>query len=447
LSADWELASSLIWSAGGTPFTQVDGKWLRVTPAGRVDTGRGELLDPAAWTASSVADAVAHVTLRPVRYADVSKVAVLTPPQLGRLVLRKSLARGLNVTLTPVRRSPLSGTSNSSGGVLLRLSGETVIPRSLVSSLSDLPYTTVADASAPNNPRLLVDVRFRTLVNPDWLTESIGDKELWMIGPPDVGRWRVEATGRETDGGALLDLQDAPLIEVPPAPEAALPTRLPVMLADTPASGPVDAVLLDDRQLAWAAKFFLARPNEGNTFIIPGMDVHLLIGSGSSAAPFGTPLTRIGPQGLYLEQGKTFYPAMPNGARLKHFPAADNRVVAVTSIGAFSFPLDRLLPVWSLWTGDAMPVQEGLSRAGQAIVTRIAEEVRKAERIIWERQQKESKPAGEQRSRPEDEPRLVEEATKEEARGNLVHAAELMERAGRHADAGRLFERAAYKLR
>lgn len=198
--------------------------------------------------------------------------------------------------------------------------------------------------------------------------------EHWLLGGPEVGYWRVEVAGDAVDGLSLLE---APAI----ADRAAL---LPALTDNTPldrlaltlvprrstASVP-DAVLLDDAELQWTRTFLIGKPAAETAFLVLGAGHHLLLAPGGllSAVPFGVPLRHLGPGGLYVQAGWDFSPPLPHMARTSLFPCAPDDIVAVScadntgAIRAERYTLAQMLPVWTLWLGEAPTVQAGASGA------------------------------------------------------------------------------------
>jgi hypothetical protein len=274
----------------------------------------------------------------------------------------------------------------------------------------------------------------------------IPGREVWLLGAPDVGHWRLRLRGEETDGATLLAVDALPTATaaVPAAGPAHLPEPLVVGLVPRPAtSHRVDAVLVDDGQLDWLRAYLSARPAGEVAFLLPGPGWHLLTAPGGLAGevPFGIPLARIGPGGLYLELGVAFDPPLPEGARRQAFQAEAGTVVAVTQQGCYRFDRDRMVPAWSLWLGKPPEVRGGLSAAGAQLLAGISDAIRRLEA-----QRTSAQPASPTRVAPGDRPRLLEEAAAAELDGNLELAARLLESAGELARAGRLYEQAAGAL-
>jgi hypothetical protein len=148
---------------------------------------------------------------------------------------------------------------------------------------------------------------------------------------------------------------------------------------------------------------------------------------------------------LYLEKGLEFNPPLPEGARQRLFQLTEQRVVAVVAKGAYGFDSRRLVPAWTLWVGEAPPVQEGLSPGGKRLLARISATVRQAvDREVAALA--EHQPAVLPKSPVNRRLRWLDEAQRAELEGDWVRAAELLEAAGELVRAGRLYERAAEQM-
>jgi hypothetical protein len=375
---------------------------------------------------------------------------VVVPGPLGRWVLRRAAGLGLGVGVVPATRRPLRGKGAESGALLLRLRAAAGnISPALVRTLTELPYTAVGEP--PINVTgagggLVIDVRCRPPLAAPMLAALVDDGETWVLGPPDVGYWRLRPAGDEVDGAALLESPAVTVADVPPAPPARLPAPVAVRLVERRGDHRTDAVLLDDTELGWVRAVLMGRPVGEPTFVIPGDGAHLLLAPGGlpSAVPFGLPLVRVGPGGLYLEQGRDFYPPLPEAARRERFGLGEGAAVVVTARGAYRFAVDRLTPAWSLWVGAAPEVREGLGGPGERLLGRIAEEIRRIEAEQARLSEQQGKPRA---RRSADQGRLLIEAQRAELAGDLLEAARLLEEAGYHGPAGRLYERAAAGLR
>jgi hypothetical protein len=448
VQAPWQAVAPLIWTAGGRPFTGAGKQWTAVPLAGVPSlTAETESLDPTVWQPVAPVDLLAGTPLPPRRLISAASLAVIVPAALGRWVLRRTLALGIQVGIVPALRRPLESAGTEAGVLLLRLRvNRGTIPLSLVRVVNSLPYTLIAQPVAPRDGRLLVDIRYRPPLAASLLGDWIPDGEIWVLGGADTGHERLHLLGEESDGANFLAAPELPLRSPATPAEVNLPAPLPVRLvAHRSGSTGADAVLLDDAELHWLRPFLAGRPVAERAFLLPGAGRHLLLAPGGLAErlPLGIPMTRIGPGGLYLEIGLDFHPPLPEGARIQAFGLTEDRVVAVAGDGAYGFDNRRLTPAWTLWVGAAPPVQEGLSPNGRQLLARVAATVRQAEAEPSAATPAPAPPG----SSPGVRPRLLEEAQRAELAGDLVRAAELLEAAGELGGAGRLYERAAAQAR
>jgi hypothetical protein len=444
MPSPWQAVAPLVWTAGGRPFAGDGRHWFAVAPSGRVQATADGLPDPTGWRTVAWSELLAAAPLPLQRPAAAASVEALVPGVLGRWVLRRALARGLEVGVTPALQQPLRGTGPESGLLRLRLQArQGAVPLSLLQAVTRLPYTVVARSVGLERGRLLVDVRCRPPLAVNLLAGLVPAAETWVLAGPDLGHRRLRNCGEESDGAGLMTMPDLPITVFDAGPPPALPAPLPVRLVRAASAGRrVDAVLLDEIELQRLPLFLTGRPLSERAFLLPGAGRWLLLAPGGlpGVLPFGIPLTRIGPGGLYLEAGLDFHPPLPEAARIRAFRLAEERAVAVTADGAYGFTTAHLLPVWSLWLGEAPPVQEGLSPAGRRLLAQVSAAIRTAE---VERPTAETPverplcpPVG-------DRSRLLEEAQRAELAGDLVRAAEWLEAAGELVTAARLYERAA----
>jgi hypothetical protein len=445
VDASFDTIASLIWTTGGQPFARNGNRWVAATSSGeRSVSGEGyEVSAVAKWPVVELASLLAETNLLPGRYRGTHALDVVVPGSLGRWILRRSTALGLRVGLVPALRRPLSGAGGEAGILLLRLRAEHdhPIPAAFVHSLTQLPYLIVGEPIEADGRSVLVDIRHRLPLAPTIVQNMVPVGETWVLGPPDAGYWRLRSAGAEIDGSALMQAPSLHIIDAPADATLKLPEAIPVQLVTRPGSGSrVDAVLLDAAELHWLRLFLMGRPTGEVSFLLPGQDVYLLAAPGGlpAALPFGVPLARVGPGGLYLELGIDFYPPLPDGARQARFALTDESAVAVTRKGAYRFDTAQMLPAWALWVGAAPAVQGDLSKNAEQLLMTISALIRQAEA----KQIAPPQPAYQPIDRKE-RARLLEQAQRAELAGNLLRAAELLERAGYPGPAGRLYERAA----
>ncbi len=443
----WETAAPLVRTAGGRPYEAVGPRWLEVPI---LDQPSGDpTLDVRSWAPVDLADLVTTLPLRRVGLAPHPVLDVVVPGALGRWVLRRATALGLGVRLVTAHRSQLAATPSprpeeaGASVLLIRLEAERgTVPLSLVQALTRLPYVVAARPAGPESDRLLVDVRHRPPLAESLVAGMIPEDEIWVLGGPDVGHWRLTVTGEQIDGADLLAPPAVPLAEAPATADVAMPSGLPVRLVARPGrSGPTDAVLLDESELGWLQRFLMTRPSGERAFLIPGGERYLLTAPGglTGTLPFGVPLSRTGPRGLYVEAGLDFFPPLPEGARREVFKLDEGGIVAVVDEGAFRFDLERMVPAWTLWVGEAPPVRAEVSERSEALLGMIGAAIREQEAMI--EAMRRQKAGGSKRK--VNRSQLLEEAQKAEAAGDLVGAAKLLEEAGDLGPAGRLYERAA----
>ena len=224
-------------------------------------------------------------------------------------------------------------------------------------------------------------------------------------------------------------------------PAARFPDPIPVRIV--PKRGPrrrVDAVLVDDAELDWLRRFLIGRPVSELAFILPGNERHLVTAPGGlpEALPFGAPLAWIGPGAIYIELGSDFDPPLPAAARQARFLPDRDAVVGVLRSGTWRFDPENMVPVWTLWVGDAPTVQTGMAIRGRAILAQ-------ADYYLSAREMPQPGQGSGHLAPISDQERtgLIEAAQRAELNGGFVRAAELLEQAGLHGPAGRLYERAA----
>jgi hypothetical protein len=407
-------------------------------------------LDVATWMPVELVDLLAVTALRPARLPSCATLDVVVPGVLGRWVLRRVLALNIKVGLVPVMRQPLRGGSEESGALLLRLTAQRgSIPLSLLRALTDLPYVLVAQSVGPGTRRLLVDVRHRLpLMTEAWVADLLPRDQIWMLGGPDIGHWRLRLLSDEVDGSDFLEGPSLPVDSITADSNSQWPGRVPVkLIAQRSGHARVDGVLVDEVELNWLRSLLMARPADESLFLLPGAGHYLVLAPGGLAGtlPLGIALEHLGPGGLYIEKKLKFHPPLPEAARQQLFHLTERRVVAVVSKGAYAFDRRRLVPAWTLWVGEAPPVQEGLSPSGKRLLARFSDTVRQAvdrEVAALAKQQ----PAVLPKSPVNRRLRWLAEAQQAELAGDWLRAAELLEAAGELVRAGRLYERVAAQM-
>jgi hypothetical protein len=451
------------------------------------DPARAELL-ARTWSAVDVRHLLAASALRPAPLRAEPEVMAFVPAPLARWVLDRALARSLDVHLVPATWQPVDRDQPGHAGVWMRIRGpgghagsghtrashagepRAPVPAAWLRAIADLPGAVIARPThdgAPGDPRLCVDIRYRTPVPEPLLARLLaagppaaGDpREVFLLAGPDVGPGWIAPGGDWVPGSTLVVAPAVPVIPAPAAGEACLPAPVPVRLVRAPAPALQrlpDAVLVDEQELGWLRTYLMALPLGERVYVVPGMYRTLVIAAAESAAglPLGTPLVRVGPGALYLEQGLSFAPPLPEPARAAAFPATDDEAVAITAEGAWRFRLRALVPAWTLWVGPGPRLRDAhdehlgsLRKLGDAF-SRAAQAARASDprsvsrfKLPPDIQPVSGAPLG-----PRERARLRDEAAADLLRGEVVNAAEKLERAGDPAAAARLYERAARQL-
>jgi hypothetical protein len=387
----------------------------------------GSAPDFADWPPVTAAELAAAVAV-PATGPDRAEVSVLTPGLLAAPLVRSCLDSGLPVTVTAVE---LRRAETVRPAVLLRVGGAGVLPKSLLRTTSALPDTVVCREVGPS---LLVDHRARYPVDDEVLTASVPAGRRWVVMSDGSGVWDVVTTHRET--APALALPVAPPARHPATPVDRVAIGIALVRDDTTADR-IDATLVSDDDLP-ALRVFLAHgPAREALHVVPGPGRHLLVEPGGTTdpVPFGVPVARSGPDGLYLESGTALRPRPPANALVEHFGLSRGTVVVATADGAFRFRAEDAVPAWTLWLGDPPEVRGGLSPAAEKLLARLDEVARPPG------------PAPDAVGAPEHEPArrvgLISAATRLELSGDLAAAARQLELAGDFYRAARLYEQAA----
>lgn len=471
IAASPARAAPLATTAGGRVFQFDDGLWLATLPDGDlvrvlrrppidrravllVRGDRVERLPHAEWPEHNLRALLAGTTLRTIAPRPRPEVVALLPATLARWVLGRSTALGLEVSLAPAERRPLLSDAPVAGIVWMTLRAPLVapgpqrapnapprqVPAAWIAALADLPGALVT-YSATELGRLFIDVRCAPPVTGPLLDALGPEDETWVLGAPDAGHARVRRTADLVDGAALLPPPSIPEAPPPSVGPASLPVPLPMRLMPSSRPHPTDALLLDAKETGWLARYVQSRPLGEGIYVIGRGDVCLLLASAGIAAqiPFGTPLWRIGPAGLYVAHGVAFDPPLSEAARLRSFAIDDRHLVAVTRQGAWRFDLEALAPVWTLWVGEPPAVADVLPAGAEKRVLAMARSLEAVPSRVPLPREPALHPAADAKEREQ----LLQEAMAFEKRGELVEAARQRERAGDFQGAGRLYHRAA----
>ncbi|MGW2418830.1 hypothetical protein ACWC0C_06120 [Streptomyces sp. NPDC001709] len=394
----------------------------------------------AGWEPVSLAELAAHspVTGPP---PGLKEVAVLAPGALGRWLLRRCLATGVETTFTLVERCDPDGRADP-GWLLLRLRAlDGAVPAGLVETCDKLPGTVACRAADPDC-RMLVDLRLRLPLDDAVLLEDVPPGQHLVVeralaGPP----WQWQPLG-EPGAGELLYARPVPGTPAPvrtPVPVPALGPPLPVRLVPS-ARAPhrVDAVLIADGELDSLRRFLRTRPLHETAVVAFGPGRHLVTEPPGlcQALPFGVPVYQAGPGALYLESGCVLNPPLPDTARDEVLGLGPDLVTVLCRDGAWQLRLADVRPAWQLWMPAPPAFATGLSQRARELLDRLATAMPEPE------------PAAPAAPRtPEAERRRLNQVAMEHSlRGEYRKAAELLEQAGHFQRAAQMYERAATEL-
>jgi len=466
------IASTLALIAGGVPFCSTRSQsaaWFACHADGSVLPGTAptqvpsdptlvtgddvQVLSAQAWPEIGLQELLVSSALVPTRLRPEPRVSAFVPSELARWVLERALRLGLEVELTLARREPLHVTRRNAGeaGVWMTMSAAgRNVSSAWLSALVDLPGVIVAYAAGGQDSHLWVDVRYRASVSTALFGVLANEDEIWLLGGPEEGYFRVELRGKPSPGSGFLLAPAAEQIgSQARAGEARLPEPIPVHLVALPPrlshAGTTDAVLLDDSELLWLRDYLMTRPWGERAYILPGAGRHLLFAQGEllEHVPFGTALRRVGPGALYVERGADFSPPLPDAARRHAFQVDDQSAVVVTLAGSFRLLASDLTPAWTLWVGRA-PQPNGSSTTPQAqALGRVLAELELSFAPVEGKSNQREAPVIHSARDEGERQRLRDAAMMDQLRGDLVAAAEKLERAGDAGAAGRLYERAA----
>ena len=449
VSAEAPLATSreLIVAAGGQTFVEVDGLLVR-------DRGWG---DPP--TAGDPTDEPARVSvgiMTLVRVAGLAPADLPAPPELvviargERLpwIVQRALDLGLGVGYRAALLRPLFATDaeraiESTVEVHVRGRGSG-LPPSFVSALQHHPDLVACRAVGE---RLLIQHPFASpLPDPQLahLPEADPTGATWILAAGGKRCARLVPQGQLSDGAGLVRLADGyQLIDVEPAEEPAMeqpdPPVLGLVRSRTRGAG-VDAILLDDEELACVPALLEGHPLADYALLVRGRNRHLVLAPGGvlDRLPLGEPLYCLGPGLLYVPVGFRMRPALPPSARKALFPTDPNTAIVVQPDAALRFRLAHREPVWALWAGQAPPITLELPDAAQEALAEV-------DRILTPAET--PQPAAATRTSPANdrsgEPDWWTVAFELERTGKFAEAAQLHEKHNQLLRAAHLYEREA----
>jgi hypothetical protein len=320
--------------------------------------------------------------------------------------------------------------------------GKGTIPVSWTSSLIDLPGVIVAYPVGGTDARLFIDARCDPPLHGPLLASLLPRRDLWILGAPDVGHGRIRVVGDLIPGESFTrpPAGAAEPLRIQGSPR--MPEPIPVELVPRTSAFRIDAVLLDAQELVWAQTYCARLPPTDDAYLALGGAGHLLLSVDDlvTRLPFGIPLFRAGPGGLYIEHGFGLSPSLPPEARRAAFHVGEDDLVVLTRGGNHRFALSSLVPVWSLWAGAPPTIH--IEEAGE-MARSLTERVRAMQ---WEDRGAADAVRQSIGASPGVAAGLREEAARLAARGDVVAAAQIYERIGEMGTAARLYERAAFSF-
>ncbi len=241
----WHIAGILVNAAHGQPYTGLAPLWRAVptdgTPAqapvshapfdGTIlleNPDRTLRLAPADWSDATVRDLIHATPLQPVTSEErsIAEAVIITTGTLGRACLRRILGFDCETTVAVVEREPLNdappapqlGTppANQPLGALLihlrwrggylspsclaYLHGLFYLPSTMVARAVDLTESTPRPPHQPDHGRLLVDLRYRSLLAMSLVASLVPAGESWLLSDAEFGQWRLRTVSRPVAG-------------------------------------------------------------------------------------------------------------------------------------------------------------------------------------------------------------------------------------------------------
>jgi hypothetical protein len=420
-------AAELATALGGTVFEMHDGRPVTVTG------------DVTALVPIRLPELVATLMATGSPPAQLAAIYVMTTGRLARPVIRRWQRTGADVSVAQLSVEPLDappGSASAQAVLISIVSRAGPLPHQAVVALTELPRTLVCRAV----DRLLLDVRFALPMDDHQIAAEVPADEHWIVGGADSGGWRITSHGAEARPSLELSFTVPRRAAKPSSPSTAglaADLRSPVRIV--PAAHPdgrADAVLLDDAELHRLRRFLSRSPLAETAFLVLGPHRHLLTEPAGllTTVPFGVPVHRIGPGGLYLEAGYVLDPPVPMIARQELFQLDNDSTVVVCADGAYRLALSALVPAWSLWLGEAPEPTDGMSAYGQQLLAQLAPPGAPAAPLGGGRHIRQHQP---------DRGQLLLDAERLEQRGDLAGAARSLEEGGELYRAALLYQRAA----
>ncbi|WP_433830886.1 hypothetical protein ACQP2E_12045 [Actinoplanes sp. CA-015351] len=351
-----DTATGIVWACGGEPYAD-HSAFPGYTPVPLL-----ELLSAVPGRAQESATARHELIL-------------LVNGPVANHVIRRSIGAGAEVHYQQVKTTQAGPDQKPGPAVLIRVIRAGGLPRSLVRTLTQLPQTVVGEPY-DQEQRLIVALDHRLPIEPADLLGEIPQDERWVIGGLDGGSWLVPRSEGNWYSADELYSSDG-LSAAPGLPQkrsSFVPQGITVRLVrDATNAGRPDAVLIDDADLENLRVYLTGRPLGETGYLTPGPGCFLIQQPGGLVAdlPFGSPLRRIGPGGLYLADGHRLHPTIPASGRQTLFAVARRTAVVISDGTVRRFSLDDAVPIWALWAAELPEVRAQVSGSAKDILRRL----------------------------------------------------------------------------
>ena len=371
------------------------------------DPGWGPPPQPGRQGEFAVTELAARPVLDLIRAAGLStrpaalreQIVALVPTARAHTLLRRALDLRLDATFRPVRLRPLFGPQQAPGALpapgdaLAEQSAGTLIelrlaaaghngpqnrhiPETLISVLDNDPV--VLPCREVSSQLLIQYDRHSPLT--DRQLDALVDHDAWVLADPPHGCWSLSPLADFAPAGSLVRLSPSHQLgmgdvawpdrgQTSPFPP---PADLTIVRAGDDGS-PIDALLLDDDDLANLAPLLEGRPLAEFAALVPGRDRHLLVASGGiiERIPLGEYLSCIGPGPIYLPHGWRTAPRLPAPVWRQLTKITPGTALVLERDRTLAFDLNLRRPVWELWAGELPPFDPQLPPEASQALARI----------------------------------------------------------------------------
>ena len=385
-----------------------------------LDPGWGQAPEPGRAESRPAAGLAEVPPLDLVRAAGLRERPGGRPRQLHLLAraeraavwIRRGLDLGLSVSYRPVQATPLftepepDPAGQAEGGTFTEVRLQAMrrdadrpaeLPASLVTALDRDP-----DVLACRSAGRLMIQHGRHSPLPDrqleFLVQASADEggsaaaagRAWVLADPPHGCWNLVPLAGFTDGWHLVQLGPAHrldpggLARADDSDAGALPESARLTVVRTSRTGdPLDALLLDDAELAFLQALLENHPLAELAQLVPGRDRYLLLAPGGiiDRIPVGRSLARVAPVPVYVAHGWRTEPRLPAAAWRELSAAMRDRAAVLEPDRTLVFNLALARPVWELWAGELPPFDDQLPEGAETVLLDLdaADAVRVAE--------------------------------------------------------------------